>query len=320
MLRAGVVGLGRIGAALDADPGGRTPMTHAGGYAAHPGFVLAAVCDPDAGRLGREAARWGASGFASAREMMEGARLDVVSICAPTAGHLDAVRAVLPGRPKCVVMEKPLAGSLDEAHAIVAECRAAGVPLVVNFTRRFVPLYEEVRARIEAGARVLSASIKYAKGIRHNGSHAVALALSMFGEIRSARPLCLRRDHFRDDPTVAAHLACELCDDVHLQALDERCFTHFEFDVIMEDGRYTFYKDDFAALRYEPVRSDLFDCMSLRPCGEVETGRELAVFRLMSHVEAVCRGREPSCCDGAFALRVQQVCEELLHGAGSVPR
>ncbi len=314
MLRAAVVGLGRIGSTLDA-PGNGSPLTHAGGFAAHPGFELAALCDSDESRAAREAVRWGASAYSSTAEMMAAERLDVVSICTPTSEHLYTLRAVLPGRPGCIVMEKPLAGDLAQARAVVDECSRAGVPLLVNYTRRFIPLYETLRCRIESGVRVLSASIKYAKGVRHNGSHAVALALSMFGELREARPLGMRYDFFEDDPTVAAHLVCRRCADVHLQALDERLFTHFEFDIILEDGRYTFYKDDFAALRYDLVANDVYGCLSLRPAAEVETGKQETMLELATHAEAVCRGEEPPRCDGEFALAVQQVCEDLLERA-----
>jgi len=310
-LRAAVIGLGRIGAGLDR-AASTSPLTHAGAYAAHPEFSLAAVCDVDPDRCRAEARRYGAAPYLSAAEMMDAVRPDVVSVCTPTPDHAATLRAVLAVPPKCVVMEKPLAPDLDTAQAMAEACELAGVPLVVHFTRRFIPLYEEVRRRILAGSRVVSASIKYAKGLRHNGSHAVALAMAMFGGIQEVRPLAARHDAFPDDPTVALHLRCERCDDVHLQALDERLFTHFEFDVILDDGRYTFYKDDTAALRYDVVWNEVYACPSLRPAGEIPTGKERAMLELAGHAAACARGLSAPRCDGRFALAVQALCETVI--------
>ncbi|WP_243544267.1 Gfo/Idh/MocA family protein [Pseudodesulfovibrio tunisiensis] len=311
MLKAAVIGLGRIGSTLDAS-GTPTPLTHAGGFAAHPEFELVAVCDSDAARNRSEAKRWGTAAFASVSQAMAETRPDVVSICTPTETHLDTLRQVVEFHPGCVIMEKPLGPNMDSARELVRLCESREIPLLVHIPRRFIPLYESLRRKIRNGSRAVSASIKYAKGIRHNGFHAVALMLSMFGEAQEATPLAVRRDFFPDDPTVSLHFQCERCDDVHFQALDERLFTHFEFDVILEDGRYTFYKDDFAALRHEVQWNEQYQCQSLRPVGEEGTGKEQAMLELLNHAADMIRNGTPSCCDGRFALKVQAMCEAIL--------
>lgn len=310
MLRAAVIGAGRIGAGLD-EPGGAAPITHAGAYAAHADFRLAALCDADPATAAREAGRWGCAAYGDPREMLRAERPDVVSVCTPTALHAETLWAILESAPLAVVAEKPLTESVEHTREVAAAFEAAGVPLIVHFTRRFIPLYREVRARVLSGARVLSASMKYAKGLGHNGAHAMDLALFLFGEVRAMRPLAVRGDFFEGDPTVAAHLSCERCADVHFQALDERAFTHFEFDVILDDGRWTFYRDDFAALRYEVADNPRYRCKGLVPAGEVRTGKERAMLELAAHAAAVAEGRVEPACTAREALRGQELCVEL---------
>lgn len=76
-------------------------------------FGIPAVCDDPKDLLRRE-------------------KLDVVDIVTAVETHAPYIRlAVRHGLP--VVCQKPLAVSLEEAEQAVAECRAAGVPLYVNW-------------------------------------------------------------------------------------------------------------------------------------------------------------------------------------------
>jgi predicted dehydrogenase len=64
------------------------------------------------------------------------ADVEAVTIAVPTPAHADVgLRALSRGR--AVLMEKPLAASLDEADSLVEEARRHGVPLVVGHVERF---------------------------------------------------------------------------------------------------------------------------------------------------------------------------------------
>ena len=92
-------------------------------------------------------------------------------------------------------------GQLQRSRAIAQAYAAAGVPLIVNYTRRFVPAYQAV-----AGMTAMTATIRYAKGMRHNGTHAIDLCRMLFGECLEALPLARKTDFWPDDPTVSAFL------------------------------------------------------------------------------------------------------------------
>ncbi|MEU8702238.1 Gfo/Idh/MocA family oxidoreductase [Streptomyces sp. NPDC048680] len=76
--------------------------------------------------------------------------MDAVVIAAPTTTHADLVRAVA-GAGVPVFCEKPIAGTLAETRALLAELDGSGVPLQVGFQRRFDPGYIALRDAVAAG-------------------------------------------------------------------------------------------------------------------------------------------------------------------------
>ncbi len=138
-LRAAVIGAGFIG------------LDHAAAYAADPGAELVALVDPAVERVAAAAETLGARSYASVSTMVEGSQPDVVSVCVPTALHLQVViECVAAGLH--VLLEKPMAASVAECDAIEAACRSAGLTLMVGLTHRFHRELIEARGLIAAGA------------------------------------------------------------------------------------------------------------------------------------------------------------------------
>lgn len=123
MLRAGVAGVGHLG------------YHHARIYEALDGVELVAVADPDPEKRGKAAADFEASGYETLDDLIA-AGVDVLSIASPTVSHHDlALQALDAGIH--VLVEKPLAASLDEARAMVAKADDAGCVLQVGHIERF---------------------------------------------------------------------------------------------------------------------------------------------------------------------------------------
>ena len=150
--RAGVIGLGQIGNLFDEDPKRKEIWTHTGAYLALPDVVLAAGADSDDGRrnsfLKRSA---GAKAYRDYREMLSAERLDVVSICTPTALHHEMVLAAVHAGVRAVFCEKPLAATPEQAAEMVEICQSAGVLLAVNHTRRWEPIYVRAKQLVVEG-------------------------------------------------------------------------------------------------------------------------------------------------------------------------
>ncbi|MDR3493910.1 MAG: inositol 2-dehydrogenase [Ancalomicrobiaceae bacterium] len=138
MLRIGVLGAGRIG------------KIHGGNAAAHPQARLVAVADPHAPSAEALAEATGAKAVA-ADEVIGSKEIDAVLICTPTTTHADFIEAAARAG-KAVFCEKPVDLSADRIRSCLKVVKAAGIPLMIGFNRRFDPNFAELKRRIDAGA------------------------------------------------------------------------------------------------------------------------------------------------------------------------
>ena len=89
--------------------------------------------------------------FTDFDEMMAAVDPDVVSVCTPTPWHKEyAVKAAQAG--KNIVVEKPMARSLEDCREMVEAAERAGVTLMVAHVLRFFPEFATAKAQVDAGA------------------------------------------------------------------------------------------------------------------------------------------------------------------------
>jgi predicted dehydrogenase len=110
---------------------------------------LAAVVDPEAGARAQAEAEHGARGFATIAECMAWARAEkkwigAASVCVPTVHHAACARELMAAGID-VLIEKPMAASLEEADAIVHAARELGRIVQVGHLERFNPAVRAVR-------------------------------------------------------------------------------------------------------------------------------------------------------------------------------
>jgi UDP-N-acetyl-2-amino-2-deoxyglucuronate dehydrogenase len=135
----GIVGCGRIG------------RWHATSLQAVAGAELVAVSDLE--RRAREefASKFRSRAYDTAEALLRAQAVDVVSICTPPASHAHLIEAAaLAG--KHVLVEKPLALTLEEADRAVCACARQGVELGVAHQQRARSATMALRAMTAAGA------------------------------------------------------------------------------------------------------------------------------------------------------------------------
>jgi len=137
-LRVGLAGLGSMG------------RNHLRVLGARPGCRLVAVADPVEEVLAAAVAGSDARGFADPLAMIAESDLDAVVIAAPTTAHLPLALAAIE-RGIAILVEKPLAATVDDARAIVEAAAAAGVPVQVGHVERFNPAVLELGRLLAAG-------------------------------------------------------------------------------------------------------------------------------------------------------------------------
>lgn len=140
MLRFGLVGCGAV-ARRHADLLSTGSVT---------GAALAAVCDLDPVKAQAFAARYSVPALADIDAMMNSGAVDAVSVLTPSGLHAADVIALAPyGRP--IVVEKPMALTLDDADRMIEACDRHGARLFVIKQNRFNRSIAALRQALEAG-------------------------------------------------------------------------------------------------------------------------------------------------------------------------
>lgn len=130
----GVAGLHRDAIASVADAGAR----------------LVAVGHHDPERSREEAERFGVP-CVTGEELLEREDVDVICVCTPSGQHAQqAIAAARAG--KHVLVEKPMALTLEDADAMISACREAGVKLGVTLQRRAEEPFKSLKAAVDSGA------------------------------------------------------------------------------------------------------------------------------------------------------------------------
>lgn len=137
-VRVGLVGAGRIGS------------LHAHNISAHPRLTLVAVHDALRERATSLAGRHGARAAATVEELLGARDIDAIIVASSTDTHstigLAAARA-----GKAIYWEKPIDLDLKTAFRTVSAVRAAAVPVMLGFNRRFDSVYNDLHMRIRDG-------------------------------------------------------------------------------------------------------------------------------------------------------------------------
>lgn len=312
-----VVGCGNIAGGFDAArPADAAPLTHAGAFTRHPGFRLAACVEPDEARRAAFMQRWRVPrGFATLEEAVaQGVRCDVVSVCSPTVAHAEQLAAALQLRPRAIFCEKPVTPTVAQTLQAVQACRAAGVLLAVNHTRRWAPDVRQLRDELAAGAwgGLRSLAGTYNKGILNNGGHMVDLVQFLAGplELLAAGPAV--HDFWPDDPTAAALLRTQAHVPVTLACGHAADYAIFELQVVtaagvlvMENGGMHWrHRVGEASPHFQGYRA-------LAPAVEIagKYGEAMAAAAANLHDALLCGA--PLASTGDTALAAQRVCEQI---------
>jgi predicted dehydrogenase len=111
------------------------------------GVELAGIADPDAKRRAAVADGLGCAAFADVDALLE-AGMDAAIVAAPTHLHHE-ISVKCAGRGVHLLVEKPIALSVEEGRAIVAAARRAGVTLMVGHVERFNPAVQSIKKAIQ---------------------------------------------------------------------------------------------------------------------------------------------------------------------------
>lgn len=114
-------------------------------------YTLRWVCDLDPGRARDSADRsTDARGTTSLDHVLDDPAVEAVAIATPAASHAKAVMACL-DTGRHVLVEKPMALSVDDAQKLSTAAAARGLTLMCDHTYKYSPAVRKMRAVIRSG-------------------------------------------------------------------------------------------------------------------------------------------------------------------------
>jgi UDP-N-acetylglucosamine 3-dehydrogenase len=137
-LKVAVIGVGSMG------------KNHARVYSELPEAQLVGVTDSDAETARRVGQALGVPGYQNYRQMLEEIQPQVVSIAVPTALHEEVTLAVMESGAD-VLIEKPIAATLDEGQRLIQRARELKRQLMVGHIVRFNPAIQALKQKLGKG-------------------------------------------------------------------------------------------------------------------------------------------------------------------------
>jgi predicted dehydrogenase len=145
-IRMGVVGVGQMG------------RTHVAALTALPGVEVSCICDADEEALAEVAREFSVPRTTTDTATLLQSEIDAVVVATPEADHcIPTLEALDAG--KHVLVEKPLATTLEDAHAMSAAAARADRILMPGLTLRYEPRYRLVKDWLRDGDRGEIASL-----------------------------------------------------------------------------------------------------------------------------------------------------------------
>lgn len=138
MLRVAVIGVGSMG------------RNHARIYLDLPDVELVGVADASDQAARAIAKRYATHAYTDYAQLLDEQRPDAVTVAVPTVNHFEVALQVIQ-RGIHILIEKPIAFSVEEGRQLVAAAERAGVQLMVGHIERFNPAVVELKARLTRG-------------------------------------------------------------------------------------------------------------------------------------------------------------------------
>lgn len=230
-LRLGIAGLGRAFAV--SAPALRDPRVE-----------VVAAADPRADARARFAHDYGGRAYATVAELCADAAVDAVYVATPHEFHAEHALAAA-ARKKHILVEKPMALSLEDCRSMIDAARKAGVRLLVGHSHSYDRPIAHAAKLVASGAfgavRMITAldytdwvyrprrPEEFAAALQNQASHQVSITRRLAGgRVRSVRALTGSFDAAR--PTQAAW-SCQLAFDSGVFAtLVYSGYAHFDTD------------------------------------------------------------------------------------------
>lgn len=309
-----IIGAGQIGAFYDKPDAGQI-LTHAHAFCCHPGFSLLGFVDINHIRAETAALTWGGQAFSDVESVFKNYLVDVVCVAVPDEYHYQVLKEISAYPLKFVLSEKPLASRVEEGRSIVKLYRNKAIPVMVNYSRRFVPEFQTLKLDIKNNnfGRYIAGNGYYGKGLRHNGSHLIDLLRFLVDEIKETYTFAYVDDFTPADKSVNAILRFENGNYFSLQAVSCRKYSIFEVDLLFEKARVKIINSGDYIEKYWAEKSKLMG-VNRQLTGPIvkKTDMDRVCYHAVDNIYNFLTKRQPIKSSMLEALRTLITCEKIV--------
>lgn len=169
-----VIGCGKVGMEYGSDNNRFSPRSHV--EAAYENKKVRLVAVSDLNKLKAETVKQyipDIKVYLDAEECLTYEKPDIVIVAASTNAHKKLVELACDTGVKMIVCEKPLCKNSLEAEQLTRKITDTGVVFVLNYQRRFFPLFHNVRRELSQGriGRIQQVTCYYSNGLYNNAGH-----------------------------------------------------------------------------------------------------------------------------------------------------
>ena len=311
MYTVAIIGCGSIGALKDDQydsPTTDAVLTHANAFHKHPNTKITSLVDNNYHQQRSAQGKW------NVKQNTEEA--DIIVVATPTETHHDTLMQVLALKPKLVVAEKPFCSNIKEAQSVADAYKQAGVPLMVDYIRRFDDMHSDVLNGLRDGryGEIYHARCLYGRGLRHDGCHGLDIFNWALGECKG---VSFHHggivDRAADDPSYTVRLEFDRCKEAYMVGTDSRAWGAFEMEFVTEKGVLRFPNWGKEIRHYAPEQEQTFgQYKSLGNMAQVTwTGLDKALLHLADNAVKRLRDGELLRCTAEDAIRVHDILENI---------
>lgn len=253
--KAVIIGAGNMGAFFDT-PDSNKVLSHAHALARDERFELLGFFDCDRLKALQASELWKCRTYPCLEAALE--KAEVVCCAVPDEYHYDLLKTIIKfPQIKLVFTEKPFTQTLDQAMELKQAMAQSNILCVINYSRRFLPFYKDLKEQIKSYGSFLRGTGFYGKGLNHNGSHMIDFISFLLGTPDDLNTGQIMYDWEKADPTVDVTLFIN-GRPIALMGISCKVVTIFELELFFEKARIRILNGGMEVERYNIEESRNF--------------------------------------------------------------
>lgn len=307
MHKSVIIGAGNIASGFDS-PDSPNVLTHAHACQRSAAFQLMGFYDKDYRKAQEAAEKWDVRAYGTLNDALKEA--EVVFCCVSDKYHKQILEEISAYQPRLVITEKPLAASVAEGESL-RQIYDGRIPILLNYSRRFLPEFQELREEIKQYGSFLKGVGYYGKGVLHNGSHMIDFLRFLFGGVEYSEVLPCEVHDLEGDPSRDLVLKVH-GEPFHMLAIDSRIVTIFELELFFEKARIRILDGGTLIEKHGVKESDTYQGYYNYVLADRETvNYSHAMMGLLQNAERFLSGTEELACSLEDGLNVLQICMQI---------